>query len=138
MMGNTSAGFSEIEHTADWELEVWAPDMATLLAQAAKGMYVLSETRLQPGPRVDRSLVFSIFDLETLLVDFLSELLYLGEDEGLAFDTYELDLDGERLRAQISGAPIASQAKEIKAVTYHNLEIREGDRGLEVRIVFDV
>jgi SHS2 domain-containing protein len=38
----------------------------------------------------------------------------------------------------VEGAPIQTQSKEIKAVTYHNLEIRETSRGLEVSIVFDV
>ena len=35
-------GYREIEHTADWELKVWAPDLRGLLEQAARGMYALS------------------------------------------------------------------------------------------------
>ena len=51
MMIEKTAGYREIPHTADWELLVWAPDMATLMVKAAKGMYALSGTRLAEGPR---------------------------------------------------------------------------------------
>ena len=39
---------------------------------------------------------------------------------------------------QANGAPITEQAKEIKAVTYHKLQVVETVRGFEVNIVFDV
>jgi SHS2 domain-containing protein len=132
------AGYREIEHTADWELEVWAPDLATLLEQAARGMYALAGARLQGGARLRRSLELEAHDPEDLLVAFLSELLYLGEDEGMGFDAYRIWIQGEKLTAELNGAPLAGLDKEIKAVTYHNLDIQKGPRGLEVRIVFDV
>ncbi|MBN1148722.1 MAG: archease [Anaerolineales bacterium] len=132
------AGYREIEHTADWEIEVWAPDLPALLEQAARGMYALAGARLSEGARLKRRLELEAFDSEELLVTFLSELLYLGEQEGLGFDTYRLSLQGERLTAELSGAPLAGLDKEIKAVTYHNLNVQKGPRGLEARIVFDV
>jgi SHS2 domain-containing protein len=47
-------GFREHAHTADWELEVWAPDLPTLLEQTACGMYAISGVLLQPGPAQER------------------------------------------------------------------------------------
>ncbi|HZD55520.1 MAG TPA: archease [Anaerolineales bacterium] len=132
------AGYREVEHTADWQLEVWAPDLPLLFEQAALGMYALSGTRLALEPRLERKIELQDRDHEGLLVAFLSELLYLGESQGLGFDEFELQINGERLTARAKGARIESQSKEIKAVTYHNLEIREATRGLEVNIVFDV
>jgi SHS2 domain-containing protein len=132
------AGFRELEHTADWELEVWAPDLAGLLEQAARGMLALSGVRLNDSPRQKRRLSLQADDAERLLVSFLSELLWLGESEGLGFDSYDLQVDGFRLQAELEGALIACLAKEIKAVTFHNLQIVTGARGLEARIVFDV
>ncbi len=132
------AGFKEIEHTADWELEVWAPDLVTLLEQAAIGIYTLAGVRLRPGIRLHRSFSVRMDDPESLLVRFLGELLFLGEYEGLGFDRYDLQLKDGWLQAQVAGAAIESMQKEIKAVTYHNLAIRETERGLEVNIVFDV
>lgn len=135
---NQTCGYREIAHTADWELEVWAPDLPILLEQAARGMYALAGTRLHPQPRLSRTIEVAAPDAEILLVKFLSELLYLGEQDGLGFDAFDLRLDGDTLHAVVTGAPLAALSKEIKAVTYHNLAIRRTERGLEVRIVFDV
>lgn len=137
-METDTAGYREREHTADWELEVWAPDLRTLLEQAGRGMYALAGMRLQAGPRVERRLELAAPDAESLLVRYLSELLYLGESEGLAFDGFDLALEDYRLQARLSGAAIASLEKEIKAVTWHNLAVERTARGLEARIVFDV
>jgi SHS2 domain-containing protein len=134
----TQAGFREVAHTADWEIQVWAPDLARLLEQAARGMNTLSGTRLADGPRLQRTLQLPALDRESLLVEFLGQLLYLGEVEGLAFDRFDLRLAGETLQARLEGAPIASQAKEIKAVTYHGLSVREDENGLRANLVFDV
>lgn len=138
MMEKSVAGFRELEHTADWQLEVWAPDLPGLFAQAALGMYELSGIRLDSASRVREELELESRDHESLLVEFLHELLYLGESQGLAFDEFNIKVEDARLSAQVSGAPIAGQNKEIKAVTYHDLKIQEGPRGLEAKIVFDV
>ncbi len=133
-----SMGFREVPHTADWELEVWGPDLPALLEQAARGMCALAGVRLAPAGRITRSLELQAADPESLLVSFLSELLFFGWQENLGFDTFELELDDLHLNASLQGAPIAEQAKEIKAVTYHKLAIQPGPRGLAAHIVFDV
>lgn len=132
------SGFREHEHTADWELEVWAPDLAGLLEQAARGMYSLSATRLKSKPRLERNIQFSAYDSETLVVTFLQELLFLGEIEGIGFDTFTVHVKDLEVNAILGGAPIDSRMKEIKAVTYHNISVTQNDEGVKVRIVFDV
>ena len=137
-MDESLTGYLEIEHTADWALTVWAPDLTGLLEQAARGMDTLSGVVLKSTPRVTRELSITGYDPEHLLVKFLTDILFIGEEEGLGFDTFELSIQDLHLQAQISGAPIASQQKEIKAVTYHDLRIESNPRGLETTIVFDV
>lgn len=132
------SGFREHEHTADWELEVWAPDLAGLLEQAARGMYSLSATHLKSKPRLERTIQFSAYDSETLVVTFLQELLFLGEIEGIGFDTFTVHVKDHEVNAILGGAPIDSRMKEIKAVTYHNISVTQNDEGVKVRIVFDV
>jgi len=138
MAENLFAGFAERPHTADWALDVWAPDFVSLLREAAKGMYSLSEIELHPGARVERSFSLHAVDLESLLVSFLSELLYLGERDRLAFDTFDLRVENNHLEAILQGAPIVEQSKEIKAVTFHDLKIIDKSGQLSVTIVFDV
>jgi SHS2 domain-containing protein len=101
-------------------------------------MYTLSGTRLREGPRAPYTLEVQSHDPEGLLVNFLSELLWVGEREGLGFDAYDLHLEGQRLVARLAGAPILSIDKEIKAVTYHRLKIDTTEDGMKVRVVFDV
>ena len=132
------AGFRERPHTADWALEVWAPDVSTLLAQAALGMFSLMGIQTRSAARIPQEFDLAFADLENLLVGFLAELLYLSNRDGISFDQFDLRLADDRLHAAVSGQPIEHLAKEIKAVTYHNLRVLETGRGLEVTIVFDV
>jgi SHS2 domain-containing protein len=134
----TTSGYQEMPHTADWALAVWAPALIDLLQQAARGMYALMHTRVQGEPREMYRFEIAAPDRETLLITFLAELLYFTQRDGVAFDRFDLTLAGERLVAEVEGAPIDSIAKEIKAVTYHNLAVRDTERGLEATIVFDV
>ena len=132
-------GFRENAHTADWELEVWAPDLACLLEQAARGMYALSGMQFKTGEAQNRIVRLHAADAEGLLVRFLTELLWLAEQQGLGFEAFSIQLDDRyNLQAELRGYAIASVDKEIKAVTYHNLQVQDTAQGLRVKIVFDV
>jgi SHS2 domain-containing protein len=135
--------FEELSHTADWCLRVWAADLESLFTEAAIGMNALAGIRLVSKPRVKRTFSASADDGESLLVSFLSELVYYAEQDQLAFDDFEVSLDpgpGKPmdLNVVLHGAPIFSMNKAIKAVTYHNLQIQNTKNGLEVEIVLDV
>jgi SHS2 domain-containing protein len=136
------SGFAELPHTADWAVRVWAPDLAGLLAAAAQGMNRLAGIVPADEPRTWRRFEIESPDAESLLVTFLTELLYLAEQESLAFDNFDLETAQHTgsygLRARMEGAPIKEHAKPVKAVTYHNLQIRVTDHGLEAEVVFDV
>jgi SHS2 domain-containing protein len=135
------SGYREIEHTADWQLEVWGSGLSELFSQAAQGMLSLANVTLDTTHPAERSLDLTADDLESLLVAFLSELLYFGEEQGLAFDQFSINIQPgrpARLQAELQGGKILGQSKEIKAVTYHNLEILQTEGLFRVRIVFDV
>ncbi len=135
---SSPAGFREIEHTADWAIEVWAPDLAGLLEQAARGMYALLRLRWQPGPRRSHTIALAAPDPETLLVDFLDELLFILETQGVAFDTFALQATSTRVHGTLHGRPIAGMEKEIKAVTYYNLRVERTATGWRAVVTFDV
>ena len=137
-MSTPPAGFREIEHTADWELQAWGPDLITLFEQAARGMYALCGARWLGGPLQKRSVVIKAADNEKLLVSFLSELLYIYDQEALGFNRMDIRITNGLLRANLEGTRLSSFEKEIKAVTYHNLLVLQTNIGWEVNIVFDV
>jgi SHS2 domain-containing protein len=135
-------GFVEIPHTADWALKVWAPDLSSLLEEAARGMYMLMGVRVPPGVPADRRQAREIKlladDCESLLVGFLSELLFYLEDQRLVFDQIRVEAKDFALVAWLAGAEASGQSKEIKAVTYHNLVVERENGLLTAVVVFDV
>ena len=131
-------GFEEIPHTADWSLRVWADNLPGLLAESARGMNWLSGAELVDEPRIRKTFEAQEPDGESLLVAFLSELVYYAEQENLGFDDFVIEIKNDTLKVDMQGAPLKSLNKAIKAVTWHKLEIRESAPGLEVEIVFDV
>jgi SHS2 domain-containing protein len=131
-------GYEEVPHTADWSLHAWAESLEELFSECARGMAALAGVRLASGQQVSRRLELSAADPESLLVQFLSEILYLGEEEEVGFDTYEIEINSDHLTARLTGAAILQVEKIIKAVTYHNLQVRQTDKGYEVELVFDV
>lgn len=135
---STRNGFEEVPHTADWSMKVWAEDLPALFVAAAQGMNSMTGMQITAGPRVNRPFEYEGGDTETLLVAFLSELLYLQELEQLGFDSFQVEIQGNSLRAEMQGAQLVALAKPIKAVTFHDLEIRRTPSGFETNVVFDV
>jgi SHS2 domain-containing protein len=131
-------GHREVEHTADCGLEVWAPDLPGLMEEAARGLFELMGVDVSEESRCHRQLEIGADDREQLLVSFLEELLFIAESEKVAFDGFLLNLVETNLLARLEGGYILSRTKEIKAVTYHYLEISETKRGLKTSIIFDV
>jgi SHS2 domain-containing protein len=131
-------GFEEVQHAADWALRVWSDDLAGLFSEAARGMNSRAGVQLAGDKRVKRRFKAQALDAESLLVAFLSELIYFMEHERLAFDRFEFQIENQKLSVELTGAALESLEKPIKAVTYHNLKIGRTGRGYEVEIVFDV
>jgi SHS2 domain-containing protein len=132
------AGFEELPHTADWAVRVWAGSLPELFEEAALAMNALSGVKQAPCPRRRRTLKAEASDMESLLVAFLSDLVYFAEHEKLAFDIFKVDIQNNKLKVTMSGSPIQSMSKSIKAVTYHNLQIRKTEHGFQTEIVLDV
>jgi SHS2 domain-containing protein len=131
-------GFEEIAHTADWSVRVWAEDLAALFAESARAMNSLAGVETGPSLRVKRTFESEGMDAESLLVVFLSELVYYQEQENLAFDLFELQVETQKLKVAMEGGEIVTVDKAIKAVTYHNLKVEQTERGFEATLVFDV
>lgn len=138
-MTEVRAGFREIEHTADWALQVWAPTFPALLEQAARGALALAGiTPEENGSQEEVTFVVPGPDPETALVEFLTEVLYRAQYEGQVPVAYQLAWDGEKVRARMTCAPRRTLEKEIKAVTYHGLQVVQRPGRWEATVVFDV
>ena len=133
-------GFEEVEHTADNALRIFGINLKHLMISAAQGMTQLMVKDVSKiSTEIEKSIQLQAVDAESLLVEWLSELAYWAETEMLVFKKFRIkDINATRLQATVLGGKVAELEKHIKAVTYHNLEIRKTPKGLEVTIVFDV
>ena len=131
--------YEEIEHTADSALRVRGQNLTDLFRNAAFGMLSLLVIVPVPGNSERRSIELKAEDTETLLVSWLEELLYPLEVEDAVVVDFQVEvLDKAQLKATIELKKIASIKKEIKAVTFNELDIRAVETGFETIIVFDV
>jgi len=134
---STPSGFQEVEHTADVSLVVIGFTLEELFIHAARGMYFAMGATTDKGSENLITLDLREPDHESLLVSFLSELLYLAEKRLMARDLH-LDISGLRLTGTLVMVPLQNMRTEIKAVTYNNLRIHRYDRNYRTQLVFDI
>jgi SHS2 domain-containing protein len=92
------------------------------------------------APIISKSISIQSGELELTLVDWLSELLFLYETEGVVFSRFKVSLDGANLQATCFGQHVDESIHqlqhEVKAITYHGLKVvRDGDDWLAEVIV---
>ena len=122
-------------HTADAAVELEAPDEAGL---RAAGVAALRELLVGDSPVAgtsERPIATSGHDVADRLISYLREVLYL-------YDT-ERFVPAEATREGVQGEPFQEgrhqAVREVKAVTYHGVEVRQGKDGLlRANVVFDL
>ena len=140
---NEEAAFEILEHTADVGLRAHAPDQVQLFVALALGMTSLMTNPEQIKPHETRQIEIEAEDKEALLVEWLNELIYLVETEGLVFREYAiLKLSDTSLSAEVRGEKLDESRHElkaqIKACTYYDLLIKKEDSGWYGQVVLDV
>lgn len=132
-------GFEEVEHAADWAFHARGADLKQLFANAARALFELQAGEPPPSAGVERQVKVQGFDRETLLVNWLNELLYLQEQHGETYSEFQFqEIVDTRLQARIRGRSSAGAGRRIKAVTFHGLQIRRTAEGWEATVVVDV
>ena len=138
-----------LEHTADVGIEVEAPSREALFAEAAVALCDTLTASRAVRPAVERELAVEAADDELLLVDFLNEVLFLFETEGLVFGDCAVELRAGAgaggdvaLRARLRGERYDRERHPlravVKAVTYHGLRVwRDGERW-RAQVLFDL
>jgi len=129
-----------LEHTADAMVEAYGKDLGERFGNAAYAMFDQITDIGKVEPKGELRVVLSGESREQLLVDFLQELLYIHDAEGLLFSEFDVRTDGRSLEAYVRGEEFDGSRHPkrslVKGVTYHKLEIDDG-KGT-VTILFDV
>ena len=138
-----------INHTADIGIKVYGKDLAELFTNAAQAMFEIMleapgiKSRFQKVKQERFMLNKKGQDITDVFVSWLSELLYLFSTQGLVLQKADIrKLDSNIIQAELIGHafnPDTEHIKtEIKAVTYHGLEIISTERGYQAEVIFDV
>ena len=129
--GAHKKNFEIVDHTADWSIRALGADFGQLLVTAAYGMSTLLVNDLHAlRPSEERLIEVEAFDRESMLVEWLSELAYIAERDSVVYREFEVHLaTPEQTRVTARGAHVSRLEKHIKAVTYHNLEVKKTERG---------
>jgi SHS2 domain-containing protein len=136
-------GYRFIDHTADFGLEIFGADAEDLFVQAAKALTdLLTDPRTLQG-RQQRTLAVTGDDWADLMVNWLRELLYLWNgEEQLVHDVSIETLEQARLVAKVGTdayhPDTHSIRNEIKAVTYHQIEVGPHQDGWRAQVIFDI
>lgn len=147
MPADTPDWFHEIDHTGDIGIEVMASTLPQLFERAAAGMVrVLTDPAAVRTPEATQITVDGR-DLEALMVRWLSELNYRHTVDHVLYGTFEVETidetdEGFILTATVHGEPIDPDRHtvytEIKAITFHGLDVRQTDDGWVVQVIFDM
>ena len=137
------AGFNFLDHPADLGLEAYGQSLAETFEQAALGMIsiIVDPSTVEAGDCREVTLQGSGY--EHLLVRWLQEILYLYDGEHFVSRRFRINhLDPERLLAVVHGEAFDSTRHstrmDIKAVTYHQLEVHEEQEIHRVRVFLDI
>lgn len=138
-----ACSFEELAHTAEIGVRLWAPTPAALFACAAHAIFALAGAlpAVPDAEAIDqRTVELTAIDAESLLVDWLNELVYLYETSGLAWNDATLEeWAPTALRAVVCGRRVTGAPRlHVKAVTYHGLTLRAQPEGWTATVYFDI
>lgn len=128
-----------LEHIADLKIRVFGKTKEELFENAMVGMFEGARYEGK-GKEIKREIKISSHDLPSLLVDFLSELLYLCETNKEVYSQIQFaKFSDEEIDGILIGKKLKRMEVHIKAVTYYGLDIRQRRDGTwETTVLFDV
>ena len=131
-----------MNHTADVGIIGHGTDMKMAFANAAKGLFSLITELDKVDEVIQRDVELTSTDRESLLVEWLNELIYLFDTENIIFKRFEIArLSDTDLEARCYGQEVDPAKHEmktgIKAATYHMLKIEQNGNS-RVQVLFDI
>lgn len=138
-----SPAFEVLEHTADVGIKAYGSTLAEVFINAARGMIALASGSAEARPVQRLPITVRGQDYESLLVNWLNEILYFLDAEDWIFTAFDMKrLEADALEAEALGERRAGAGTRlrtpVKAVTYHQLAVRETPAGWEATVYFDI
>ncbi len=139
----TQRAYEIIDHTADVGIIAHGANIEQLFCHAALALFSLITDVESVKVKLQRQVKIASGDNDSLLVEWLNELIYLFDTEHVLFSKFNIEaLHNNQLQASCLGEdfdPLKHTIKrEVKAATYHMVRINRDSRGYEVRVIFDI
>ena len=139
--------FEFLDHVADAYVVAYGKTLEEAFQNAALAMFELMTDTRKVVPQTEDKIVVEEWDQKALLYSWLEQLLLKFEIYGRLYSRFKISElvrteKGWRLRAIASGEPFNrskhESKAEIKAVTYHQMEIMRKDEGYAVKFILDL
>jgi len=140
-MANQKPNFKFLEHTADIKFQAFGKSLEEVFENSALAMFnSMFDGKI--GNKIKKKISVEGKDNESLLYNFLEELLFLFDSEGFFLSEIEkIKIKGNRLEAEIVGDKAENYKIyiDVKAITYNEMFVREEKKGKWVaQVVLDV
>lgn len=126
--------FEILEHTADIGFRACAPSLSELFCESARALQAIVLEEIEMPGAAEYRLLAEGADRESLLVNFLNEVLFQLDARRVVFARFEpVSMRGTRITVRAWGEPRDPERHRAKAivkgVTYHQLRVwQEADR----------
>jgi SHS2 domain-containing protein len=135
--------FEILEHTADIGFQASGQTLAELFQESALALQSVVLEPAQAASQVTYPIAASGDELESLLVNWLNEVLYYLDGERVVFREFQIDRISEiEVTGKGLGEPRDSQRHRprliVKGITYHLLEVRRDEQGWWSRVFLDI
>jgi len=135
--------FEIIDHTADIGIIAYGTDIEELFSNAALALFSLITELESVEEKLHLDLEVSSADRDSLLVEWLNELIYFFDAKHILFNRFDIEsLTHNQLKATCHGEgfdPMKHKIKMgVKAATYHMLKLDKSGDGCKAQIILDI
>lgn len=132
-----------IDHMGDLGFKAYGASRQDLFANAAEALFEAIVGLKSIEEREERGVEVEADAPDHLMVGWLGELLYLFDTEGLLLKRFEVKTIEDHYLKVIVGGEVFDPARHeiktgIKAVTYHQLYVKEANGAWETQVILDV
>jgi len=135
--------YEVFDHTADLGLRITAPSVEQLFAEAGQGLFSVIVANLDAVEAAERAEIRIEGERNAyLLFDWLNELLYIFDSSGMVLSEFEITMCEDGLEAVAYGEPLDAERHglehEVKAITYHKLDLEQTENGWQAQVIVDI
>jgi SHS2 domain-containing protein len=132
--------YEYLDHTADIKIRAYGRDFSEVLVNCAKALCNIMVDVKNINYVYEKTFEIDYTKDESLVYDFLSEILFYMDSEGLFLCDGSIVFEKNKLKAVMRGDLIKNYEThgDVKAVTYNDMSIEKNEKGYIITVVLDI